>query len=640
MIWYNKTMKKYFVTMFIILATMIVLSATMIAAPVYASTDDFHFSDFTADYYLTKDAEGVSHLKVVENLTAEFPNFKQNKGICRQIPYTNQSGWNLTLDGLTRSDIQVYRNGAKEPIWSIDKYNGHYEVCTGTDEYVLGAQIYTLVYEFQRVVTEFSDKQELYWDTNGTGWYQRFDRVTARVHLEDMDDWTGQSWCYTGAYGESGQDSCTITKIDDGVEFTASNIGSYENLTFDLELKPGSFVIPEPEKSYALVWIMLGTALLAALCMISPIRKYSRSRVKANEYESIFVKPEYQPDPKYSVAEMDEIFIGKKKDSKVALLLNMIVNKKVSIAKVGDNASKSNKWKLIINSTEGLDSEETTLLSILNGGGMPAVGDEVAIKTRSATLQLVRLARQFDSGVLKKLKEHELVEPGYRMKNSSSYEPMTTGQIVMTILIFGFPVLGVMMSFMEDIGFDGVTMNGRYPVGHTFFLPVMVVLIVGWIVLWLVLRSKTNKYAFHTSAGLRASRYMDGLKLYIAMAESDRLKMLQSVKGADTSPEGIVKLYEKLLPYAAVFGLEESWMNELKEYCKVTEIQEPDFLTNGIIISDLSRSMRTAASAANSSTHYSSSSISGGGGSSSGFSGGGGGGFSGGGGGGGGGGGR
>ena len=179
-------MKKYFVTMFIILATMIVLSATMIAAPVYASTDDFYFSDFTADYYLTKDAEGVSHLKVVENLTAEFPNFKQNKGICRQIPYTNQSGWNLTLGGLTRSDIQVYRNGAKEPIWSIDKYNGHYEVCTGTDEYVLGAQIYTLVYEFQRVVTEFSDKQELYWDTNGTGWYQRFDRVTARVHLEDM----------------------------------------------------------------------------------------------------------------------------------------------------------------------------------------------------------------------------------------------------------------------------------------------------------------------------------------------------------------------------------------------------------------------------------------------------------------------
>lgn len=636
MIWYNETMKKYFVTMFVLLITMI----STIAAPVYASTDDFYFSDFTADYYLTKDADGVSHLKVVENLTAEFPNYKQNKGICRQIPYTNNRDWNLTLDGLTKSDILVYRNGVVEPIWSIDKYNGHYEVCTGTDDYVLGTQMYTLVYEFQRVVTEFSDKQELYWDTNGNGWYQRFDRVTARVHLEDMDDWTGQSWCYTGAYGESGQDSCTITKIDDGVEFIASNLGSYENLTFDLELRPGSFAIPEPEKSYALVWLMLGTALLVALCMISPIRKYSKSRVKTNEYKSIFVKPEYQPNPKYGVAEMDEVYIGKKKDSKVALLLNMIVNKKVSIAKVGNSTSKSKKWKLIINSTDGLDSEETILLSILNGGEMPAVGDEVAIKTHSATSQLVRLARQYDSGVLKKLKEDGLVESGYRMKNTSSYQSMTAGQIVMTMLIIGFPVLGMIISFLEEIGFDGISLNGKYPVGHAFFLPVMVVLIVGWIVLWLVLRSKTNKYAFHTSSGLKASRYMDGLKLYIEMAESERLKMLQSVEGADTSPEGIVKLYEKLLPYAAVFGLEESWMNELKEYCKVTEIQEPDFLTNGIVVSDLSRSMRTAASVANSSTHYSSSSISGGGGSSSGFSGGGGGGFSGGGGGGGGGGGR
>ena len=62
-------MKKFFATMF-------VLITTMISVPVYASTDNFYFSDFSADYYLTKDAEGVSHLKVVEQLTAEFPNLR------------------------------------------------------------------------------------------------------------------------------------------------------------------------------------------------------------------------------------------------------------------------------------------------------------------------------------------------------------------------------------------------------------------------------------------------------------------------------------------------------------------------------------------------------------------------------------
>ena len=139
-----------------------------------------------------------------------------------------------------------------------------------------------------------------------------------------------------------------------------------------------------------------------------------------------------------------------------------------------------------------------------------------------------------------------------------------------------------------------------------------------------------------TDEGLEASNYMEGLKLYIKMAEADRLKFLQSVEGADVSSKGIVKLYEKLLPYAAVFGLEESWMKEMKAYCEINEIDEPSYLLTGITAAELSNSMRSAASYASSSGNT----IAGGGSYSSSSSGGGGGGFSGGGGGGGGGGGR
>lgn len=626
-------MKRIFVALFIMLSA-------LIASPVYASTDDFYFSDFTADYYLTKDVKGISHLKVVEQLTAEFPNYDQNKGIRRQIPYTNNAGRNLTMDGLTRSDITVLRNGEEEPIWSIERNGNFYEVSTGTDDYVQGTQVYTLKYEFQRVITDFQDYQELYWDTVGNGWSQRFDKVTARVHLEDNSGWTGRSWCYVGKYGDSGQERCSITETDDGAEFVVFNVNANENLTFDLEFKPGSFVVPEPEKSYMLVAMMVGAAIFVALCLISPLRKFIRTRIKAKEYKAIFVKPEYQPNPNYSIAEMDEIYIGKKKDSKVAVLLDMIVNKKISIAKNETSSSKSGKWIIIINSMDGLTNEGVTLLTILNGGTVPQTGDEVEIKTRTATPQLVKLAKQFESEVLTKLKEHDLVEPGFKTSGMSGYEPMTAGSIFTILLIFGFPVIGTLAGFLDSLlAEDGVLM-GKYPVGLHVFLPVMVSLFVFWIVAWAVLRFFTEKYMYHTSSGLKAARYMDGLRLYIEMAEAERLKMLQSVEGADVSPEGVMKLYEKLLPYAAVFGLEESWMNELKKYCQVMEIQEPDFLANGIVVSELSRSMRAAASAANSSSHYSSGSISGGGGSSSGFSGGGGGGFSGGGGGGGGGGGR
>ena len=66
--------------------------------PVFAGVNDFYFKDFTGDYYLSKDSEGVSHLRVVESVTAVFPDFNQNKGICRQIPFTNQNGKNITLE--------------------------------------------------------------------------------------------------------------------------------------------------------------------------------------------------------------------------------------------------------------------------------------------------------------------------------------------------------------------------------------------------------------------------------------------------------------------------------------------------------------------------------------------------------------
>ena len=125
------------------------------------------------------------------------------------------------------------------------------------------------------------------------------------------------------------------------------------------------------------------------------------------------------------------------------------------------------------------------------------------------------------------------------------------------------------------------------------------------------------------------------------MAETERIKMLQSVDGADTSPEGVVHLYEKLLPYAAVFGLEKSWLKEMERYYQVADVEDSVLQENGLSLTDLAVISNMTSRIANQSVSYSSgSSISGGGSFSSGFSGGGGGGFSGGGGGGGGGGGR
>ncbi len=619
--------------------SIVVLISLVCSTPVFADTSNFYFDDYTADYYLSKDDIVGSRLKVVEKLTAVFPDYNQNKGICRQIPYTNQGGVNTTLPYLSRSDIKLTRNGKTEPIYSIEKFNGHYEVCTGTDEYVLGRQEYVFEYEFSKVVTDFSDYQELYWDTNGNGWYQKFNNLTARIHFEGdvAKGFNNKSWCYVGSYGESGQERCEITKIEDGLQFVVQKLTRGENLTFDIEFKPDTFFIPELEKDYSLVVLM---SIIGVICLTFvgfAIRKYLKYGDKAKYYKNYFVKPEYQPHKDYTIAEMTEIYIGTKKDAKVAVLLDMLVNKKINLEKTQSRMLKTDKWVIIVNDIGALRMEELIILTILNGGTEPDNGTRIAIKTHVADLTLVKLAKKYDTTVVVDLKHDGLVESKYKTSSSAA---STSRTVIMWIFIIFF-FLPFLMTILEEIGFNfDFDFSGKVVVGKELFLPVVIIMIVATIVICSILRSKVEKYKLHTLKGLEASRYMDGLKMYIKMAEAERLKMLQSVDGADVSPTGIVKLYEKLLPYAAVFGLEKSWMNEMEEYCKVQEIAEPDYLLTGITISELSRSMRIAASAINTSTHYSSSSISGGGGSSSGFSGGGGGGFSGGGGGGGGGGGR
>ncbi len=58
-----------------------------------------------------------------------------------------------------------------------------------------------------------------------------------------------------------------------------------------------------------------------------------------------------------------------------------------------------------------------------------------------------------------------------------------------------------------------------------------------------------------------------GLRDYMQLAEADRIRYLQSPDGAERvdvdDQTQLVKLYERLLPYAVIFGIEEDWAKEL-----------------------------------------------------------------------------
>jgi uncharacterized membrane protein YgcG len=60
-----------------------------------------------------------------------------------------------------------------------------------------------------------------------------------------------------------------------------------------------------------------------------------------------------------------------------------------------------------------------------------------------------------------------------------------------------------------------------------------------------------------TESGLRKEQYLDGLRLYIEMAEIDRIKF-------HNAPEKTPEVFERLLPYAMVLGLEKEWAKQFE----------------------------------------------------------------------------
>lgn len=60
-----------------------------------------------------------------------------------------------------------------------------------------------------------------------------------------------------------------------------------------------------------------------------------------------------------------------------------------------------------------------------------------------------------------------------------------------------------------------------------------------------------------TKKGAEAREYLAGLKLYLTVAEKDRLEF-------HNAPEKNPQVFEKLLPYAIVLGVEKQWAKQFE----------------------------------------------------------------------------
>lgn len=93
-----------------------------------------------------------------------------------------------------------------------------------------------------------------------------------------------------------------------------------------------------------------------------------------------------------------------------------------------------------------------------------------------------------------------------------------------------------------------------------------------------------------TAAGGEARDQILGIRTYLRLAEDDRLRILQSASAAERGDgpgsAKVIRIYERLLPYAVVLGVDRSWIAEL--IGNATELDRPpEWVANPNLLSFL-----------------------------------------------------
>jgi uncharacterized membrane protein YgcG len=576
----------------IILAGALVLG---VATPASAGVDDFSFTSFDGQYQLTRDADGRSVLTTTETLVAVFPEFDQNRGI-RRLLVDDYDGHPTDIELLSITD----ENGTPRH-YETDSDDEFLAVTIADDDvYVHGEQTYVITYR-QHNVTRFfasTDADEFYWDTNGTGWRQPFGTVTATVTLDAdlMAAHNGNVAAYRGQEGET--HPADVATTGSGFTFSATNLAPRENVTFAIGFEPGTFE-PRDGGFFAAPWPSLALFFALAGLAVTVAAWLTRVRRLRDAPGRGIIVPEYLA-PKGANVFLSSVIAKKQAKATTAAILKLAVAGNIRVLEIG---GKKPHYQLQFLTADGTDEDEREFLHALFG---ETLDFEEVRSLQKADQKAASHITQLMHGVTS-----DATEYGYRGKVPSGLIGLLVALAVASgVAAFIFAVISLDEAF-----------GGTWPL-------LFLVLGVGSIGATIALLARVPL----TEAGVELRDYLRGLEMYIKLAEADRIRYLQSPQGALRTPVAaddraeVVKLNERLLPYAVLFGHEKEWAAELGRYYEEMGEQPHWYAGQAAFNAALFSSSIGSMAASTASAYSSSSGGSSGGGSSGGGGGGGGGG--------------
>lgn len=528
-----------------IAATLVLAFTALFFAPqaANAGVDDFEFQSMHVDYSLSLGEHDIPRLNVVETLVAVFPETDQNRGIRRLIPNGYQGH---TLDTLVTS---VVDEAGQARDYSVESVDGFFEVVSkhNDDRYVHGRQTYIISYSQKWVVGSFGETDEFYWDVNGTGWAQPFGKVTATVNITPELSkllLTEAISCYAGAEGSSEAcDEKTITSQSGApgrIDFSAKNLGAGETLTIDLPFKKGLINTGDVSRVSGTLAFLLFWVFIAAIVGVLFWAIWFRVVVIGGRRMRKFVTVQYAGPESPDLAVVGSVVGGKRWQA--ALIVQAAVRGYLTIS---TDAPK--EWFLTRTEKTPTEPEFEWFLNRLF-----SVSNTVTLSPDIDEVESIRIVNVFDDA--SKHAEKQALEQGY-------YSHFAVKVSMRSWLVILAASAGLVWASLE---LDSVIGAGFLPVS-------LLIALVASIVHLVILMTKR----LPTQAGIDLTTHLEGLRQYIRLVEKDRLAFLQSPKGA--SREGgelgkpqILHLYEQVLPWAVLLGLEEEWGKVLTVYYSQT----------------------------------------------------------------------
>lgn len=519
-------------------------AATAAVAAEHAATadvDDFSYASWDAVYDLSL-VDGRARLHVTETLVARFPEFDQNRGIVRGLATSYE---NARID--TRV-LSVTDGEGHDVPYETDEEDGLLLVLTGDDDFVRGLTTYVIEYEMDDVVLATSPKDpstpavdEFYWNLLPLDSTQPIERFDAEIRVDDAfaDRLTGSTRCYQGPAGST--TACTLhgpQPADGGATFQVSAAGlpAGDGVTVAIGFESGTVLqpsarTPDPVADVGPLVAAIGAVAVSVASWLA-VGGFVRRRRRAT---GIVIAQYDVPDslpPLVAAA-----IIPKAKDVIPAEIVHLAVRGLLRIEE-GDDPEQPRLRRLPgVPAPDELDA--AALDALFEGADADGIVDlPSASETFAARMSTLTAAGATAAA-----------ERGFTDKARSR------AAIILQWCAIVIALAGL------GVGIWAVA------TGRLAAIPALVAAAFGVVLVGIAAFYSFSKHTVLTPEGARTLEYLEGVREFIRVAEEDRLRMLQSYRGAERREiDGaeVIHLYERLLPYAMLFGMEDEWGDVLE----------------------------------------------------------------------------